>query len=477
MSCRRDRRCGRARPVGVLMSALFAATVGCREEPAPPGGPTTPDERTQFTDPLSYACWPEPGSWPQFQHDPLHTGQSGVDLTSADLREAWRFRPSEHVWSYKEGYSVWSTPVAGTVDGRPLVIAGYYDATVYAVDGRNGERAWEFRPGAPVFATPALGYVEDRPMVFVASRNRSIYGLDASTGDKKWQFETQPWTFTTADCEMSSLTLVDDGGVPTLLAGVWNNDRSASRNIQFGELVVLDAATGKPRWRKKLGSTPVSSPAVARMGERFVVFVAIRHGLVLGLNLADGETLWESSLNEETWSSPGVGLVDARGHLFIGTRLNSVFGLDWRTGGRAWRGDAGYYVDATPAWCVVTGADAGSLTTVFAGTYDQAIRAWRGDSGRRRWATSTGNHAYSSIAVTAVRGRPAVVAMSWDEHVYLLDADDGRVLWESRTGPLIWSHTYLADSLWASPIVAVLAQEPTLLVASFDGLLHAYQPE
>ena len=219
-----------------LISAIIIilSLSACDEERAatPNLQPLSSSERAQFESPLTISGWPEPGSWPQFAHDPLHTGRSEVDLQSAHLDLVWQFRPTEHVYSYQQGYSVWSTPVVGTVDGRSVVIIGHYDRAVYAVDGVTGNQLWTYRPrGSHVFASPALGRVEDRSMVYLAAGDRTIYSLDAASGEEIWSFETASWTPTKIDSLMSSPTLFYDGTDLVLLVGVWNSDRSATKNV------------------------------------------------------------------------------------------------------------------------------------------------------------------------------------------------------------------------------------------------------
>ncbi len=448
---------------------------GCRKE-APRGKPLTDSERVQFNDPLELSCWQEPGGWPQFGHDPLHTGRSDVDLGTADLGLAWTFRPSEHVWTYRPGFSVWSSPVVGTVQGRSLVIAGYHDRNVYAIDGVTGKQVWAFRPGKPVFATPALGRVQGRDLVFVASLNRSIYGLDAATGELRWQFETVPWSFTQSSTFMSSPTIVRDGDTAVLVIGVWNSDRAADLNVRSAEVIVLDAADGSLRWRRPLGSVPLTSPAVARLDGELTVFIATHHGMVHALGLADGSKRWASVLNEETRSSPSLGLVDGMGCAFIGSRLNSLFALDLRTGVRRWREDTRYWIDSTPAWFSARAEIAGEPeTTVVVGSYDRNVYAWTATDRRLRWKVPTGNFAYASTALARLNGRPVVLAMSWDQNSYLFDGMTGETLWQVECGPLLWSHAYMGDSLWASPVVARVGGRPTILIAAYDGILYAYQ--
>jgi len=461
----------------VVGPLLLVAAASCRQRAPVRDRPLTDPELEQFSHPLQLACWQEPGSWPQFAHDPLHTGRADLDLGSSDLQLAWQLRPTTHLRNYQQGFSVWSSPVVGTVGGRCLVIAGYYDRIVYAIDGATGEKVWEFRPGAAVFASPALGLVNGRPLVFVASRNRSIYGLDAATGKQVWQYETLPWSFTQARSFMSSPTAVQDGETAVLVVGVWNSDRSASRNLQQGEVIVLNAPDGTERWRKRLGSVPLSSPAVARLSGELTVFVASQNGMVYALALADGSVKWESVLNEQTWSSPSLGVVGAAGRVFIGTRLNTIFALDWRSGARRWREDAGYWIDSTPAWFVTPGGMGEQRqTTVVAGSYDRSVYAWSAGHDGALWKLTTGNFAYSSAAIARIGDTPAVLTMSWDQCIYLLDGTTGRTLWEAKCGPLLWSHVFMGDSLWASPVVAEVGGQPTVLCAACDGLLYAYRP-
>ena len=463
---------------GRLLSAccLLIAAASCREKPAPVDAPLLADEPAQFEQPLRYSAWQEKGSWPQFCHDPLHSGRSDVDLGTPEMELAWRFQPTTRAWAYEPGFAVWSSPAAGTVEGRPLIFVGCQDRNVYAIDARNGEKAWESHPGLPVFASPALGLVAGRPMVFLASMNRSIYGLDATSGNRIWQCETAAWSFTAAKSVMSSPTLVKtNGGEVLLLVGVWNSDRSAARNLQDGECLALIAETGKVKWRRRLGSMPVGSPAFARLYGRDTVFVTCHDGTVHALKLHDGMPLWTAVLNEESRSSPSVGEVGGAAPIFVGSRLNSVFGLRAATGGRTWRAETGYWVDSTPAW-FSAGEGEGKGTLIVAGSYDRDVYAWTAGSAGLKWRAPTGNYAYSSPAVVKMGRIPAILMMSWDEHLYLLDGATGRGLWRYKGGPLLWSHAYMGDSLWASPAAVKVDGRPMVLFPAFDGVLYSFRP-
>ena len=455
---------------------IISVSCGCRDYSSVPEMPLSVAERVQFESPLQLAGWQESGSWPQFAHDPLHSGRTDVDLNTSELQLLWQYRPTEHIWSYEEGYSVWSSPVMGTIAGRTLVIAGHYDGVVYAVDAETGQHVWDFRPGNCVFASPALGQVggdtSGGAMVFVASINRSIYGLDAATGEKVWSVETMPWSFTAAPSLMSSPTLVRQGNTLILLVGVWNSDRSATRNVQAGDLIALNAADGEELWRRRLASVPICSPAVAQFGNEVLIFVTAHHGGMWALRLADGSTVWEAVLNEDTRSSPSLGVVGDFARLCVGTRFHSMYCLDPRNGGKLWRKQTGYWIDATPAWFESDGG-----TMVVAGSYDRHVHSFRGLDGDQPWQYKTGNFAYSSGVSALLDGKRVVLTMSWDEHVYMLDGATGTLLWKAKSGPLLWSHAFQGDSLWASPVVGVAGEKPIVVAAAFDGVLYAYGPK
>lgn len=460
----------RRRPAAVL-ALCAAALTACGEPCADEGPPLAEPERRQFTAPLTTSAWDEPGSWPQFGHDPLHTGRSDVDLGNADLVERWQFRPGTHVWSYEPGHAVWSPPVCGRVDGRTLVFAGHYDRAVYAVDASTGTSAWVFAAGEPVFAAPALGRVDGRALLFVASTDRSIYALDAATGEQVWSFETAPWTFTRGAAAMASPTLVHEADRVLVIAGVWNTDRSATGSLQEGEVLALDAAEGSILWRRRLATVPITSPAVVRLHGERLVLVAAHHGGVWVLALADGRTRWRTVLNEETRSSPSLALAGDRPRLLIGSRFHSLIALDLGTGRRCWRRQTGYWIDATPAW--LNTADG---TMVAIGSYDRSVHAIAAGDGAPRWTFETGNFAYATPAIAWLAGRPVVIAQSWDEHVYLLDGATGEPLWQGSTGPLLWTHASEGDSLWSSPAVAQANGVPLVLAGGVDGVLYAWGP-
>ena len=165
------------------------------------------------------------------------------------------------------------------------------------------------------------------------------------------------WTFEAGDAVESSAAIA--GGV-------------AYVGSQKGELLALDLATGKPRWRyKTVEGIGESSPAVSTaLG---LVFVGDLSGTVHAVRVADGQAAWTFKTKGEVKSSPVV----VGDKLVIGSYDGSLYGLDIKSGTQAWTVHTENYVHGTPA--IVDGI------AYFAGCDEvfRAIRICDGKESRR----------------------------------------------------------------------------------------------
>ncbi len=471
----------RAGGLRACAAVVLASTIGaCDPGVSAPAVPLTAAELEQFESPETLSSWDEKGSWPQFAHDPLHTGRTKVDLGTNELELAWKFRSSDYTYAYEPTYIAWSSPVVGTVGGKPMVFVGSYDHTLYAIDARTGEQAWHFTAGYPVFAAPALGRVGDRPVVFIAPRDRAVYALDARTGEKIWSIEVQKWTFTAEQSEMSAPTVIDADGKTLVYVGIMSVDRSAAQNLQRGEIFCLDGASGDIVWKQHVGHSPVMAPAVARIGGKLVVVVAAEQGAVFSYDAMTGEKLWKKPfiLDDMTSSSTSMGAPNGIPLVYIGTQFNAVYALDARTGAKRWRKQTLNWVHSTPA-LMGTSDD----LRVVVGSYDFNVHSFAADTGEVVWAHGLGGWAHTSAITARVRGKPVVVAGAWDDTLYMLSGDDGpfdneagdRVLWSYQTGPLQWSHVQQGDAVWASPAIALFDGIPHVVYPAYDGVVYAFR--
>jgi polyvinyl alcohol dehydrogenase (cytochrome) len=141
-------------------------------------------------------------------------------------------------------------PNGTTAFGQPTIVdgqifAGSNDGTVYALDARSGCIYWMFQAKSLVRSAVVVG---PGPRAYFGDLESNFYALDATTGKPVWQkkLDSQPFTRIT--------------GTPKLHAGrlyvpIASQEENAGSNPQYscctfrGNIVALDAASGKEIWR------------------------------------------------------------------------------------------------------------------------------------------------------------------------------------------------------------------------------------
>jgi outer membrane protein assembly factor BamB len=361
-----------------------------------------------------------------------------------------------------------------------MLFIGAYDRGLYGLDAATGRVIWrEVFSNGVVAASPALAMAKGRALLIAACTDRVLYAFEAATGKRAWSVETRPWTQSSAPAVMSSPTPAVLFGRAVVFVGVWNAERSGLANAQDGELWALDAADGSTVWKLRLGTSAATSPAVAPLRGGVTVLVAAEDGTVRALDARNGREMWVRTLHQELRSSPAVFSADGVPMLAIGTRFHSVYGLGAASGAKLWRYQTGNWVDAAPA-VALTGDDEGddAAPLVLAGSYDYSLYALSAaGKGKPAWRLPGANEFRGPAAVARVAGKPAVFAVSFDDTLHLLSADDGRPLWRHSAGPLLFGHEFQGDALWPGPVVADLGGPlgPLVFFPAHDGKLYAFR--
>jgi len=260
-----------------------------------------------------------------------------------------------------------------------------------------------------------------------------------------------------------------------------------------GALYAVSKATGRVRWKRKLGYLAASSPAYG--GDRIFVTLlqrgksgtAGRGGRVAALSTKTGRTLWSKPLASRSESSP---LLD-NGRIYFGSENGTVYSMRASNGEVRWRYRAGGAVkaglslaggklyfgdykgrvhairqtDGKVAWRTGTsgarfGLSSGQFYStaavafgrVYLGNTDGKIYSFSSDSGKLAWSTGTGGYVYSSPAVAQVPGgRPTVYAGSYSGKFYALDARSGKVRWtHDAKGKISGGATIVGDIVYFS---------------------------
>lgn len=283
-----------------------------------------------------------------------------------------RISPYRHRPPYRV---VWGFPGRTLIEFPPVIAYGrlYFannDGVLFAVSTRNGKLAWRFDSGRVQAASPAIA-----------------------------------------------------GGT---VYHTFLYRRGQAKDKRDGELVALDADTGKVRWRRALA--PSESSPLVHIGR---VYVGDWSGKVYCFAAASGRLLWTYRTGAEV-----KGAVTATGRrLFVGSYDHHFYALDALTGKLLWRSSVQERLGARGRFYSTPSAAYGR---VYVGSTDGKVYSYGATTGELRWSHRTGGYVYGAPAVW--QGR--VFVGSYDSRFYAFDAATGDVLWRfEANGPISGSST------------------------------------
>lgn len=234
----------------------------------------------------------------------------------------------------------------------------------------------------------------------------------------------------------------EDSGIPTdVTAPVYHRGMVFFADVD-GDLIAVDAKSGKRAWKRKLVGHLESSPMA--VGDK--LYLGTDKTNLVAVRATDGEVLWQFNSPGAIKASPSF----HRGRVFFADYESGVFSLDAESGKLLWRtntsqvppfGKGGFY--SSPAI---------GFGLVYAARDDGTVYAFDEGSGRVEWSFPTHNFIYGSPAVAAVPGTPPSVYIgSYDEHFYALDARSGKQRWRYPVGgPVPGTATVIGRTVYVS---------------------------
>jgi len=173
----------------------------------------------------------------------------------------------------------------------------------------QGRRGWITRlPSGG--RLPSVAYGDGRVFTSGGFENSSFYAMNASSGQLLWNRQELSDSGPTAP-------VYTDGGV------IFNTESCT--------LFVLDARTGRTRWKRWLGEhTPAQ--AAAQHGLIYASYPVQGGYRLAALALRNGRRVWRRAVDGELLSAPVV----AGDGVYAATVRGSVYRFDARTGRRSW---------------------------------------------------------------------------------------------------------------------------------------------
>jgi outer membrane protein assembly factor BamB len=349
---------------------------------------------------------------------------------------------------------------------------------------------WEDRPEDTMFlSSPAMAAGKDGPRIFAAGcqfdatgKYGSVVCLEASKGKRVWETNT-------ADAAgqqslkpfFSSPAITADGKCLVIGQGL-HDDADC-------DLLCLEAATGKIRWRRPTPLHVESSPAIC--GDMAVAGAGAIEGpdrkplgdpgFVLAVRISDGAELWRFRVADPE-SSPAIG---EDGTVYIGSGFNgsAVVALRSESDERLRAAGLDRLLWRTPARYAMTGAVtlAGDCLLAGGGNADYAysspdpagvVLALERRTGHIRWEREMDDAVLAPIAVSrqpGPTGKTLAFCPVRSGEVVALDIGDGRVVWRQR---ISGKAAVLAGCAVAYPVVYAVSRDGYLAVLrARDGKL------
>jgi outer membrane protein assembly factor BamB len=259
---------------------------------------------------------------------------------------------------------------------------------------------WYYGAGSLVEFPPAVAYGR----LFFGNAEGTLFGLDSTVHrGANWQVRRHR-------CAAATPAVADH----TVFMSFLNRPPcNATRSGLNGEVLAVDADTGKIRWRVGMGPTESSPLVVGR-----TVYVGDWRGKVYALSTLTGRTLW----TYQTGGAVKDGMAYAGGRIYFGSYDSHVYSLNARTGKLFWKASAQQRLGATGTFY---STPAVAYDRVYIGGTDGKVYSFGATSGKLRWSHGTGNYVYASPAVWEQR----VLVGSYDGTFYCFDAATGDVRW------------------------------------------------
>jgi outer membrane protein assembly factor BamB len=220
--------------------------------------------------------------------------------------------PSKRLWQFPGDGAELTSPVVA--DG--LVVFGSGDHNVYALDAKTGAVKWTGTTGYIFTANPLV----DDGVVVIGDQGGNIDGFDVKTGKSLWSVGAGEIDVAAVAKADIAYQVSDDHSVYALNIHSGNqlwqytmDDLSEYSPVIAGNLVIvanragqllaLDAQTGKRAWHINLGGTPFSQPIF--WPAKNAIVLKIDDHQIGAFDAATGKTIWLYTANQVA-TSPAV---------------------------------------------------------------------------------------------------------------------------------------------------------------------------
>jgi outer membrane protein assembly factor BamB len=329
------------------------------------------------------------------------------------------------VWKKISNGEISSTPAIGKIDGNDIVFWSSSDRTLYANRASDGSQIWtrELIPASPslgdvTVASPVIHKGKLYVTVFAYDRSLSksdqsglLFCIDPKYGNVLWVkkiitgFLNSPvafvhnWkSFLLATSRRGLVVCLDlsEVGPGSPARSVWTFQMphevlgspavlEGKRPIVFlgskyGNLIAIDAITGKEVWQRMAGNWIDNTVCVGKIDEEDAIFTGSYDYQVYAFKARNGELIWKKAVGGEIYSAPAFFHVNDHPYLVVSALDNHLYVLDARKGELH-----SSYFTGNPIWDRIAKGEtlwgspavvsSGDNTVIVHGSYDDTVYA------------------------------------------------------------------------------------------------------
>jgi outer membrane protein assembly factor BamB len=332
---------------------------------------------------------------------------------------------------------------------------GYPDHAMYHLAlGDNLERAWKANAGegASRYGRVVAQPVVENGRIFTLDSQDVVSAFDGKSGSRLWRFDTQP----------------KDADATTYGGGIAAAGDRVYVGTGYGQVLALDAATGKEIWRVDVPAPIHSAPTVA--AER--VFVVTVENELNVLAAQDGRKLWtHNGLPETAGLTGGAAPAVAGDVVVVPYSSGEIYALRIENGRPLWSDSlaASQPIGALSSLADIRGAPVIDRDRVLAISHSGLMVSIDLRTGDRIWEQDIGG-----VHAPWVAG-DFIYVLSADNELLCLTRADGRVRWarglpqwdnpEKKKDPIFWSGPVLAGDR----LIVISSEGEAISISPFTG--------
>jgi len=328
------------------------------------------------------------------------------------------------VWRKITNGEIGAPPAIGRVEGMDIVFWGSADRTVYAYTAFNGKRLWtrELVPPASTLGTVHMSapfLAENRLYIACFAYDKSLprnrqsgrlYCLDMVSGETLWDIDVTP------------------GFLSSPVGRLLDGRRYIYVAARRGLLQCFDVTGPRPApvWQYQMPHEVFGSPVIADIGpSTTALFLGSKYGNVVAIDARTGKALWQQMGGNWIDNTGCVGEINGEKVVYFGSHDYRIYAFQAATGSMVWKKALGGEVYSAPCFFRMNGRP-----YVAASSLDNHVYLLDGENGNIVTSFYTGNpiwdkltkgeNLWGSSAVVAAGENSVVIHGSFNGKVYVL---------------------------------------------------------